>query len=340
MNLFRATPEASRARRGGGMTLLELLVVIAIVALLVLLLLPAINAAREAARRVQCQNHLRQLGLALINHESAKRSFPPGAVSSADGSQVYSSGHAAILPFLEEEALGKDYQQTQPFWAQPRRVLEAVIPVFVCPSNAKGNPVEVPKLAPTGLPTVYGATDYVFCVGANDAWYTPFDGTPRPRGGMFWPNQRTRMKDIGDGASQTIAMGEGAGGPRWPLCRGVGCDEPTDNLANGMWPVGASGSSLFEPLGFYTASIWAGAVEGPNKWPVTATFLQADALSDSRPSSEGGPHTVANFRSDHTGGVMFVFVDGSIHFISEEIDLETYAHLATIDEGISTSGVD
>jgi hypothetical protein len=247
---------------------------------------------------------------------------------------LYKSGYAQMFPFLEEDGLDDLYQPNVSFAGQRPEVLAATVGVFLCPSNPTDNPMDLTKLAPTGLPTRYGVTNFIFCAGANDASHAPFDGKRRKLGGMFWVNQKTRVRDVADGLSKTIAMGEGAGGPDWPVCHGIGCTTPTDNLADVPWAVPSLGSAMLAGLGLYITGPWGCTIERINKRPVTDGFVDITAMTDRRRSLEGGPHSIANFRSDHVGGAQFLFGDGSLRWLDEEIDMAIFRRLSTIDEGV------
>src|SRR5262249_41622874 len=129
-------------KRHSGFTLVELLVVIAIIGVLVALLLPAIQAAREAARRSSCTNNLKQFGLALHNYHDTLKVFPPGGIVKTSpttrnfpSSSVYVSVHAMLLPFFEEANLKNLYDNNRPWQLQRPDVAATAVPVFVCPSN-------------------------------------------------------------------------------------------------------------------------------------------------------------------------------------------------------------
>ncbi len=231
-----------------GFTLVELLVVIAIIGVLVALLLPAIQAAREAARRSSCTNNLKQFGLALQNYHSSLKTFPPGGcildAKNISGT-LYSSFHAMLLPFFEEVSLrnlynnSTDWQhQTFPLDANLNAVIPAtVIPVFACPSSTGDNPYEdrvlneVFLIAVTGSYIAgqkWGVTHYGCCKGVTDAWCLPVGfnspasvpgGVPKEERGMFDLNWGVPIRKVTDGLSRTIALGEISHGPAWLLSK-------------------------------------------------------------------------------------------------------------------------
>lgn len=324
-----------KKRISPGFTLVELLVVITIVAVLVGLLLPAVQQAREASRRLQCSNNLKQLGLALHAYHATHKTFPPGSIAGTGG--AYASANAMLLPHLEQTNLAAGYDRNRPAIMQSPDVARAVIPVFVCPSNSMDNP----WTAPGGK--ILGATNYLYCRGANGSWCDTA-GETRPRRGLFAfafdgsSEADSGLDDIRDGSSNTIAMGEGAGGDRWLLCHGAGCSVPFQGSsgsqpANASWMIGGIGSPFRLRQGRLVAGIWGTTAEPMNKRPVTDTFFQAP-FDDCRDGSDGGLHSTSNFRSDHPGGVNFLFADGSVHFLYETMDQAAYEQLSTIDEGI------
>ncbi len=234
------------ARRPGparGFTLVELLVIIAIIGVLVALLLPAIQAAREAARRSNCVNNLKQFGIALHNYHDTLKTFPAGgcvreagdlvggSLAGNSGSGIFASPHAMLLPFFEEEGLRGLYNMKQDWWHQDPEVVATVIPAFSCPSVTGDSP-HLDKLleviwAVSGVRNEYralGATNYAFCKGVTDAYcLAQGDKPPGPPSvhmrdrGMFDFNWAVNIRKVSDGLSNTIAMGEAAHGLNWPV---------------------------------------------------------------------------------------------------------------------------
>jgi prepilin-type N-terminal cleavage/methylation domain-containing protein len=189
-------------------TLVELLVVIAIVGVLLALLLPAVQNAREAANRLRCANNLKQLGLALHNYHDSQGAFPPGVV--ADNSDLRNGRHSGLLvllPYLEQQEVFGRYNLSLT-WRSPANlsVAQTRVAAFLCPSG----PGDVPQDG--GFP---GApTDFALSKGAQA--HLCMDAAIRPGSGLFDVNSARRMADIGDGTSQTFAMGEAVSGSTVP----------------------------------------------------------------------------------------------------------------------------
>lgn len=235
------------SRRRAGFTLVELLVVIAIIGILIGLLLPAVQAAREAARKSQCQNNLKQFGLAHQNYLSAMNTFVPGGLVGITGPAApifFASPCTMLLPYFEGGASSAMYQNSLSWYNQPQVVANQVINTFVCPSDDKDNPVYHPALdygtqtvsptfpvpSPTGSPGglaqagsmttfngFFGALDYSLCSGISDALCVDGGVVPGWERGMFAFNMANPAQAITDGLSNTFMMGEGAQGSKWQM---------------------------------------------------------------------------------------------------------------------------
>ncbi len=286
-------------------TLIELLVVIAIIAILIALLLPAVQQAREAARRSQCKNNLKQIGLALQNYHDTHRTFPPGVVLQradndfiGDGSNgthsVESWGWAAfLLPQIEQTAL---YNQGNigtggKLESAITTVAMTPIPAFRCPSD------NGPSIR-NGAPQARWATSNYKgnCGHRNCAFHTNSGGKIQPiaimgssdYGGLFSTDSKREIKDITDGTSNTIIVGEIA------------------------WMRGTV---------THYAAAWAGCLQGEQG--NCADDVVASGRAPINTQSTSGDIRAESFSSLHTGGAHFVFADGSVHFISENIQYIT-----------------
>lgn len=317
----------TRVRRG--FTLVELLVVIAIIALLTVLLLPAVQAAREAARRASCSNNLRQFGLAIHNFEGARGHYPAGADAKPPfgPTDTHANANALLLPFFEEASLASLYHYDRPYWEQPRSVILAEIPTFTCPTN--GHKMFVNDVFERlGLPVgdTFATSDYAYSHGVNDA--TCVEQIPPREVGVFILGEGCPVSAITDGTSHTLAVGEAVGGEHWTVCDGVGCQEPTPGIeAAYPWVIGTVPADFLRPL--IGTSNFCSTTEPMNKRPVTNTLVTVSALGDCRASFAGGTHTMSNFRSDHVGGAQFVYCDGSVHFLESSIDMKVYQATST-----------
>jgi prepilin-type N-terminal cleavage/methylation domain-containing protein/prepilin-type processing-associated H-X9-DG protein len=344
-----------RAAHRSGFTLVELLVVIAIIGVLVALLLPAIQAAREASRRAHCLNNLKQYGLALHNYHSAKNAFPPGASMTKDPTQVFANANCLLLPYFEQAALAKLYDNTKPWEKQADGVAATVISIFRCPSSSVETPIYDPSFEGVVKDFVYGPAEYGFCMGYTDA-FCASEGVkpgyiPPSQQGMFNVAWGASIRQITDGTSHTMALGDASSDPHWKLCHLPNCKE-SDLVPNRLgsiptaevgWIIGEPNSTkFFKALG-PKGSTYGCTVEPMNKFPVTDTFMNfAQYLADfakfktgtanhyCAPSYEGGQHAVSNYRSDHPGGCNFLMADASVSFISESVELAAYRARSTI----------
>ena len=280
-------------------TLIELLVVIAIIGLLVALLLPAIQAAREAARRSQCQNNLKQIGLALHNYESSRRTFPPGFTSKAPATNEPGTGPgwgwgASILPYLEESALQIDFKRpiTDPLY---NAIRERTLTVFRCPSDS----VELPlfPVESTGAPlTQIAFGNYVGVAGTYEVSVFPDEGT-----GVLFRNRSIAVKHITDGLSHTIMVSERA----------------SRQSPQTTW-VGAVTNATVPPKNPSYEE------EGP---PVLV-LTNPGTAEDSRVPNNTLDH-VEDSNSEHPQGVHLMLADGSVQAINNEIDPNIWVALGT-----------
>ena len=328
-----------------GFTLVELLVVIAIIGVLVALLLPAVQSAREASRRSKCSNNSKQLGLALHNYHDVFQVFPinysqsvqgpngPGG-NSGDNQSRQCSWMAMILPYIEQPSLYNSIDWNlgmKDAGGRPTSnvaIAQTLIPVFRCPSDASGAPVagrygtrEWLGRWPDDTFGQFAGTNYKGCVGSDWNWgvfANPMGGTPNGLdggNGIFVrdenvrnanPKDMRRMSQVTDGLSNTMAIGEAL----------------QDLFSNTFWyGMNASLATSAIPLNYY---------------------VRVYRTTNSRTAYFGSQTLFAPFwdwnnnysyASHHSGGGTFTFGDGSVRFIGENINLQTYRALGTMDVG-------
>jgi len=306
-------------RRKRGFTLVELLVVIAIIGVLVALLLPAIQAAREAARRSSCTNNFKQFGLALQNYHDVLKTLPPiTSMNLTEAFGFYSSGHSSLLPYFEESTI-KNLQNPKDKWYNSPPALAAkVIPIFVCPSNGGENPIadtayetatklnNNPYNGKNGFP-LWGCTTYVYCKGVTDTWCmadkTPTFMPPLPplvpvsERGTFDVNMPVPLRKVTDGTANTMFMGEGAYGPNWLVSDGADRSkfagaETTGRDAHQFWISGEFPLKELSPSSgqkMWNGSLGACTLEPLNKKPVTLS--QGSAASFMATADANAPAT-------------------------------------------------
>ena len=209
-------------RRTSGFTLVELLVVIAIIGVLVSLLLPAVQAAREAARRAQCTNNLKQIGLAFHNYHDTHNVFPPAYRIQPGGGNGHGEPDpstrdvgpgwawgALLLPFLEQRPLHDHLDFALPCWAPAQYpFVETRLSVFLCPSASETDkPVEV-KNAGNQTVATFGRSTYVANAGQDEPWVFTVDSYQGIADGPLYRNSTTRFADVTDGLSNTVFVGE------------------------------------------------------------------------------------------------------------------------------------
>ncbi|WP_010587929.1 DUF1559 family PulG-like putative transporter [Schlesneria paludicola] len=341
-------------RQRKAFTLIELLVVIAIIAVLIALLLPAVQQAREAARRTQCKNNLKQIGLAMHNYYDVNQMFPLGASVQPNspgypglGIDVFCGAFASILPYLDQANLKNLYVDTTPWESQTAKVASTVIPVYLCPSSAGPNVVTNSLLAGYSVGQNLGGNNYLLCKGAMKGWC--FNPAADQQVGMFGWNLKTTFANLADGSSNTLCVGEGSSSPNWKIAQGAA---PTTPVTGGsITPLVGAGWINPQPNAAGLVGLgspYAQATTGGN-FGTTANVANANASSlnlnpvmesiynDANVQSPAAGlyncadplHFTTTFRSDHVGGGQFLLGDGTVKLISSSISPTIYNALAT-----------
>ncbi len=296
------------------MTLIELLVVIAIIGILIALLLPAIQAAREAARRSSCQNNLKQIGLAVLNYEQSKKRLPPGAIWEEDKISR-GSIFVHLLPMLEQPALYEafdfkleDIDDTR-VGRTGQRIASTVIDVLICPSDEREIRYGEEQ---------YVAHNYAASRGPSELWLNtnclcdypeaslaraPIDDPEDFAGPFTRVGTQERLQNITDGLTKTIFFGEVR-----PAC--------SEHSRNG-WVAANNGN------GYCTTLI-----------RINENTCSDDALDPCRRTCNWNKEV--GFKSTHPNGAYFLFGDGSVHFIEQDIDHDLYQLLGAKNDGQTT----
>ena len=330
---FSLVSRKYRGRGWYGFTLIELLVVIAIIAILIALLLPAVQQAREAARRSTCKNNLKQIGLALHNYQETHSVFPPFKTwrSSQDceggGSPWANIGgfswRVMILPFIDQAPIYNQFNFDHHVQGQCNNVYggsswgavnSTIVPVFICPSDDT-------------LPTEFGpaGTNYAGFFSANNSQ------TPGPADQAFFTQtgagtHKVSFKDIPDGSSNTFAVGEVyRRRNRVRLGGGPACEGLTARCHRWMaaGSCGVTGSSGLPRTGDNTSCIPSQIRTGAPNDPAADQFSWADDNDEAANAGWRPPS------SSHVGGVHCLSADGSVHFISENIDIGVFTATVT-----------
>lgn len=321
-------------------TLIELLVVIAIIAVLIALLLPAVQQARESARRTQCKNNLKQLGLAMHNYHDTANTFPPGWIGISTSTYSGFGWNSMLLPYIDQGPL---YNTLSQVGGIPNMLngLAANTTVTIKTVDAPINALRCPTDSGTAIATVnggvvqYGRSNYPAVCGFDPTqqgistnWVaapiTPpattsqrmptywVDQMTNQWGGCFGENTRKGLRDMSDGSSNVIIVGE-----RYtPASTGTGTYIAGDCIWAGT-PMSGSSS----PSGNWMQALVVGEC---------TTRLNFGTSS----GSGGTPRAdTAGFGSMHTGGCHFLLGDGSVKFVSENVDMNTYRALSRISDG-------
>lgn len=345
-------------RNRRGFTLIELLVVIAIIAILIGLLLPAVQKIREAANRMKCSNHLKQLALAAHNHHDSVNTLPIGLELRGGGVLARTTMFIELLPYVEFDNLYRQWD-----FANPGANVNATeslskaatkIPIFVCPSDSiVPNPFNLPASGTTFSPSQsasgnpvggwYSGTSYGGNYGTG-GYYTSFSVFPvKPNGTFFMTGPGTEMRPTTQGgALHTLSDNH-------QLLQAINFAAITDGLSNTIligeknhrdtdfdtWTAQNSG------LKMHQVSVWAwhggrkGAAMlfGSAAVPINTTIRKLQPGSPTSPNIANQDRRFNAWGSNHTGGANFAMSDGSVRFIRDSITLQTLAFLSTRDGG-------
>lgn len=286
----------SAQRRAQGFTLIELLVVIAIIAILIALLLPAVQQAREAARRTQCKNNLCQIALAIHNYDMSFEMLSPGTVNLTDPIKNTPEGYqmgwlVQHLPMLEQTQTFRNINFIEGANGPANASIRGIqIRVMMCPSDYGFHYT----IDPIG---VVQASSYAGCFGGDDV---PISAK---NNGLFYLNSSTRFSEIRDGATNTIMVGEKLN-PR-----------DTNDLG---WISGTS------------ATLRNTGVPINQGWDVVNYFQSRSVVV--APTTAPDEMSTSGFSSQHTGGAQFALADGSVRFISENINTKVFSFLGNRED--------
>ena len=316
-------PRPSVGSTRSAFTLVELLVVIAIIGVLVALLLPAVQAAREAARRMQCQNHLKQLGLGVHNFEDINKTLPHTRM---DNRYTWA---VEIMPFIEQQTTFANWNLTKSYYTQTAAARLATIPIYFCPSRRShklGTSGSI-SVAPndvqdntTNAPVPGALADYAVCVGSTgrDYWW---DGPGSSGGDNTLLKTRGAFRMMNNWSTNT---------PQPSTVPGRRVAEITDGTSNTIWigekhvQVGQFGKAGGDGSTYNGDKGYAFRGAGPSH-PLARTPYQ---------------NLNANYGSYHPQVCQFVFADGSVHAIKVSINSTILGNLADVDDGQSIPSLD
>ena len=304
MNAPKIASARGRFERDG-FTLIELLVVIAVIAILVALLIPAVQKVREAAARTQCANNLHQFGIALQNYDAAHHRLPPGAETDTTkhcigtdcrGISIYIN----LLPYIEQGPLYQKYNRNESANSAGNTAAfsSVQLPIYTCPSDSKY----------LDQPT---RRTYYFMVGGKTNFGHGWRGDVFTDG-LFNVNTRVRMRDIIDGTSNTLAMGESM----HPALYGLGAGYGVGTIGGASWWYSGSGCNG-PACGLTDRSL--GRELRSTKYPINSSLMPLT------PDEENE----VPYGSPHMGGAQFVYADGHVAFLENTVDMNVYRSLGS-----------
>lgn len=333
--------------RRRGFTLIELLVVIAIIAVLIALLLPAVQQAREAARRSQCKNNLKQLGLAIHNYHDASKSFPinymvnQGPGFSYDNNQM-ASWITMVLPYFDQGNLYKKYDFRYSACSDPRlaagtvpnnnSIAKTAIPALICPTDGNLGVMDSRANQPgagsaCNVNGLWGVNNYKGVSGAN--WQSGTWGVATSSNGPPWTS--TKWGVTGNG----LDSGNGMFFRGWTRSYATSARDVRDGLSNTL----AIGEAVPRWC-IHTIWWWANGSTATCGVPLNAKVQAAGCLTAAYPSkiaqlecAWGDWPNNYSFFSQHTGGAHFAMGDGAVRFINDSINFDMYRRLSTMDRG-------
>jgi prepilin-type N-terminal cleavage/methylation domain-containing protein len=315
--------KSSTLARIRAFTLIELLVVIAIIAILIALLLPAVQQAREAARRTQCKNNLKQIGLALHNYHDVHNTLPPQAIYCYWNGSAHLPRHhtwiSMLLPYFEQAALYNQINFSAPAWGQPH-VTGNLLPALLCPSD-------------TGL-TKANTRNIVYTNYAASEGHHWWNDASQANRGVFTREYEAKFRDIADGTSNTVAVAE---------VTGASYQERTGGNTNGTGRPRVGNEAVFRSA--FCASTFTDAVTQGRD--ARGLFVHPDGSAISGWFQGGSPHHYAPIfmnhgginahwsgsNSLHTGGHQVGMADGSVQFVSQNIDWGLWRALGSVNGG-------
>jgi prepilin-type N-terminal cleavage/methylation domain-containing protein/prepilin-type processing-associated H-X9-DG protein len=358
-----------QGRNRGGFTLVELLVVIAIIGMLIALLLPAVQAAREAARRMQCTNSEKQWALALHNYHDAYQAFPPNGIKeaavAADGETIIGDGGPGVLPrllpFIEQVALESSFDYSKGVFGNR----SGVNSYYASLANIKLNILNCPSDGEQGVEknlhnTMIVGGSYVICTGSGTGNNSLMDSAKTAdtnyNDGLFYLGSKTRIATMVDGTSNTVILSEGlyalgssgistaTGSARSKIYQRTYLSESGDGtIANDMDIVtfsaaatGGRGEHCTFWLPARATYMTFNAYLTPNRKDAGDVWNQAEEFTvGSSPNPR--QHLFVAARSAHTGGVNTAYGDGSVHFVSDNVNLDVWRGMSTVSGSETTS---